>query len=162
MSIYMIEQRYLDLVRRAEEYAESHDGEISDIIADELTNADADIENALINTALIVKELQRDNSTIDAEIERLKELRKNNEIKIEKLSMLFGKYEFEHKSPTVSVKRSTSKYVDIDESALDDTWYTTKIKTTKQPDKLRIRDALKAGIEIKGAEHKTRIKWNVK
>lgn len=101
----------------------------------------------------IIAERENDDLALATEIERLTEKRKRNRKRIDGLKqylMFCIADKWQNKRYTVKVRTSTS--VDADVDAIPDEYKRTS--TTVAPDKKKIADALKAGLEIHGASLK--------
>jgi len=151
-SLYNIKSDFFELFKKIEEC----DGEITPEINQALIINEQELKEKAINYAYFIKKLDNDNSIIDAEIERLKEIKARNEAKIESLDNAIVKamklYAIDKvESPTLKLSLRESEAVNVlDESKLSDNFFTTKI--TKTVSKKAIKEALNSGAEIEGAE----------
>lgn len=114
------------------------------------------------NIALWVKELKADAAAIKAEEQALKARRESKEKKAESLTKYLSEAlsgeRFE--TPKTAITFRHSKKVEItDFTALDDDFLRYSEPT---PDKKKIGEALKAGIEVKGAQLVDNISMTVK
>lgn len=152
MTIFKIEKQYLDIF----EELNATEGEITPEIAEKLNIAESDLKEKTVNYAYYIKKLEADNKIIDEEISRLREMKARNQKKSEALDkaivramMLFSLDKVETPTLKLSLRESESVNV-LDESKLSDNFFTTKI--TKTVSKTALKDALKTGAEISGAE----------
>jgi NDP-sugar pyrophosphorylase family protein len=104
----------------------------------------------------LIKEFEYDIDTIDSEIARLEALKTSRKNALDRLkTTLKGAMELygilELKSPTLKVNFRKSESVIIqDMSQLDSRFI--RVKTTKEPDKTAIKQAIKEGQSVQGAE----------
>lgn len=152
MTLYKIEQQYLAIL----EELNATEGEITPEIAEKLSINEAELKNKAVNYALYIKKLKADEKVISEEISRLQELKARNSKKIDSLEsaivcamVMFGVDKVETATLKLSLRKSESVNVS-DESKLSDNFFTTK--TTRTVSKTALKDALKSGAEINGAE----------
>tara|TARA_R110000868_G_scaffold88938_1_gene247803 strand:+ start:719 stop:1210 length:492 start_codon:yes stop_codon:yes gene_type:complete len=161
-NIFQIKEHYIDILRVIYEA----EGEITPEIENELNITESEFQEKAINYAYIIKKLETDNLVIEAEIKRLKVIKDKNAAIIEKLEgrvvdamKLFGADKVE--SPLVKLSLRKSESVNIsDESRLSDNFFTTKI--TKTVSKTALKDAIKSGADISGAELVTNFNLQIK
>src|SRR5574343_1165800 len=109
-----------------------------------------------IQYGYVIKSIESECEIIDAEIKRLTQLKKVRENAVERLKMtLKGAMEcfgvLELKTPTIKVNFRKSESVEItDFDALPKEYIT--VKTTEMPNKTEIKQAIKEGKVITGAE----------
>jgi len=151
MSIYKIQEKYLEIFKKIEEA----EGEITSEIEAELAITEQDLKDKALNYAQYIKSLEAENSEIDLEIKRLQQLKIKNSTKLDRLENIitvamitFGVEKVESPTLKLSIRKSESVNVE-DESKLSDNFFTTK--TTRTVSKTALKDALKSGAEIKGA-----------
>lgn len=119
-----------------------------------------------INYGYVIKNIESEVDIIDAEIKRLTQLKKVRENAVERLKMtLQGAMEcfgvLELKTPTLKVSFRKSESVLItDISELESRFI--RVKTTKEPDKTSIKEAIKNGESVLGAELVTKNNIQVK
>lgn len=150
MNIYQIEQEYLVLSNDIIEAG----GEITPELETALAINKEQLQNKGINYGFVIKSLENDISTIEEEIKRLNALKssrtKTTELlksTIKQAMQLYGIEEL--KTPTLKINFRKSESVEVDESILDDTYFS--YKTTKAPNKNKIKDDIKSGAEVVGA-----------
>ena len=152
MSLFRIKEEYLLILEELNET----DGEITSEISDKLKINESDLKDKAINYAFYIKKLESDNKIVSDEISRLQEIKARNIKKIDSLEssitaamIMFGIDKVE--SPTLKLSLRKSEQVNIsDESKLSDNFFTTK--TTRAVSKSAIKDAIKSGADIVGAE----------
>lgn len=152
MSLFKIKEEYLSILEELNET----DGEITSEIADKLQISELELKDKAINYAFYIKKLESDNKVVGEEVSRLQEIKARNIKKIDSLEksitaamIMFGIDKVE--SPTLKLSLRKSEQVNIsDESKLSDNFFTTKI--TKTVSKTALKDALKSGVDIIGAE----------
>ncbi len=151
ISIYQIEHEYLTLV----EDIINSGGEITPEQEMQLALTKDQLENKGRSYGYVVKQLESDCDQIDAEISRLQALKKSRNKTIDKLketlTNAMNLFEVtEIKTPTLKINFRKSETVEVESLIIDEKWCTSK--TTIMPDKTRIKEALKNGEVILGAE----------
>ena len=154
-SLYDINQAWLSLLDEVREYASEHDGEISNELsirldAMEMTR-DVKIENCL-------RYYKNENATaemLDKEIEALHKRAKthtNNAAWCKQYlaAIVNPKEKLEYAIGKISWRESTSANI-LDATKLP-TEYQRVIPERREPDKIAIKEALKKGVEVPGAE----------
>lgn len=151
LSLYEIEKSQLELVEQLVE----NGGELTPEIEQALQmNAD-NLTTKGVNYGFIIKQLDAETNIINAEIDRLQDLKKSRTKVIEKLKnnlsvamQVFGVDKIE--SPVLKISFRASESVEIDDlDSIPAKFMVTK--TTIQPDKPTIKAAIKAGELIIGA-----------
>lgn len=152
MTLFKIKKQYLSILEELNET----EGEITPEIAEKLAINEGDLKDKAVNYALYIKKLEADNKTISEEVSRLQELKARNSKKIDSLDnaivnamVMFGFDKVEVATLKLSLRKSESVNV-LDETKLSDNFFTTKI--TKTVSKTVLKDALKSGANIQGAE----------
>ncbi len=111
----------------------------------------------LEGVALYIKELGAEVEAIKAEAQRLTERRRKKEQQADRLKVWLGNAldgkKFETAKTCVSFRKTTSVNV-LDLDALPAEY--VAVKTELTPDKRKLKEALKNGVEIAGAELETR------
>lgn len=150
-NLFHIQQRYLDLLHLIDEA----EGEITPEIDQALTLSQTELQEAAINIGFVIKNMEYNEDVVAQEIERLTNLKhkitKGRELLKNRLSQsmqLFGIERID--SPTLKLSFRKSVAVEIsDEMEIPAAYFN---QPPPKPDKTRIKEALKAGQEITGAE----------
>jgi hypothetical protein len=148
-SLYNITAEALNLASALEE------GEITPELENSLIINQTELQDKAINYASVIRTVEIDVSAIDEELKRLQAIKKakNNVIDRMKESVdnAMGFYGIEKIStPTLNLSLRKSESIEIiNESQLADNYKSEKI--TYSPDKTRIKNAIKEGIEVDGA-----------
>lgn len=159
MNMYNISEKFKALWLKAEQYAEENDGEISEVLSDELTNAEADLQECIQNALLMAKEKTVLVAGIKAEIKRLQELTKKEELATSSLIKFSCDNGMQPvKTPEYTLKCTNSKFVNIT-GDIPAEYIRETVK--KEPDKAAIKKAIQAGKEVDGAELSERESWKV-
>ena len=131
------------------------EGELTPDLENELVINQNELQIKAENYGYVIKSLEGDVSIIDDEIKRLKALKEAKMNAIERMKeavvnafQIYGITEV--KSPTLklSLRRSESVEV-INQDQLPECF--VKAKTTYNPDKVAIKDAIKSGLTVEGA-----------
>jgi hypothetical protein len=149
-SLYNISQEYFEIADQL------IDGEATPELEMALVITQGELETKGACYGIIVKEMEADCDVIDAEIKRLTALKKARTNAIDRLKsnlseamQLFGILEI--KTPLLKINFRKSEAVEItDAESLPPAYLRTK--TVTEPDKTAIKDAIKAGAEIPGAQ----------
>jgi len=155
LKLYEIQQEY---IRLAEQLIDAG-GEATDELSEALAINQQNLETKGTNYGFIVKQMESEVDIIDSEISRLTALKKSRSKSIDRLketlSMAMELYGIkEIKTPVLTINFRKSESVEIiNESQLPKIYMVEK--TTTQPDKAMIKEALKSGAEIEGAILKT-------
>lgn len=156
-SLYEINKNIDELLnsdyQAEEEIVNNETGEI-DSFENILDQLEIDFKDKIDNVACFIKNLESDIDALKAEEKNLAERRKVKENKAERLRKYLaenlqnaGYQKFE--SPRCMLSFRKSKQVSIEQGAVLPEQYIT-VKTTEQPDKKAIMDALKSGEIIDG------------
>ena len=159
-TLYQIEQTYINIVEQL------MNDECTPQLEEALQIAEHDLQTKGIAYANVIKQMDSECDIIDAEIERLTKLKKARQNAIEKLKerikqamILFGKDEI--KTPIIKLSFRKSEAVIVhDLNALPQMFKT--IKVTEQPDKAKIKEAIKAGEDVIGCEIITNLNLQIK
>lgn len=161
-NIFNIKKEYLTLIQEVID----NDGEFTPELLEKVKINEQELQEKAVNYAYVVKKFEYDNKVIDEEINRLKELKESNKRKIDKLkeivleSMRLCEIDkIEGQTLKLSFRKSEAVNI-IDESKISDNLMTTKI--TKTPNKTAIKEAIKEGADIKGAELVVNINLQIK
>lgn len=149
-NIYQIQQEYLSITNQLIESG----GELSPEIEQALAINKAEIENKARNYGYVVKSLENDVDAIDEEIKRLQALKtaRNKTIDILKDTVknamqLYGIEEIKTSTLKLSFRKSES--VEVNQDIISESYCNQKVVLT--PDKARIKEAIKNGVCVTGA-----------
>ncbi len=149
-NIYQIQQEYLSITDQLIESG----GELSPEIEQALAINKAEIENKARNYGYVVKSLENDVDAIDEEIKRLNALKlaRNKTIDVLKTTVkdamqLYGIEEIKTSTLKLSFRKSES--VEVNQDIISESYCNQKIVLT--PDKARIKEAIKNGVCVTGA-----------
>lgn len=152
MNLYEIKRAYEDAVTNAMCYAEENNGELSEEIEKELTKLELDMSEKIENTALYIKNLSALSESIKEEESKLNKRRKTLEKRAENLKHWLlsnmGTDRFTTAKVDISVRVNESIDVYVPVENLPSLYQ--RVKTTVEPDKLAIKNALKNGIVVDG------------
>ena len=140
-SLYEIDQEIMSCI-------DLETGEIVDL--DKLSELQMQREEKLEGVALWIKNLKADAAAYKAEKDTFAEREKAAKDKAEKLSQWLTEALNGERMTTsrVAVSFRKSEAVEVDEEYVPKKWFTKKI--TFAPDKIRIKEAIKSGLKIKG------------
>lgn len=150
LSIYQIEHEYIILTEQIIE----NGGEITPENEQQLAINRDQLEAKGRSYGYVIKSLESDIDTIDAEIKRLSALKQSRNKTIDRLKEVVKNamemYDItEIKTPTLKINFRKSESVEVDELIINKKW--CNIKQTITPDKTKIKEALKQGEVIEGA-----------
>jgi len=151
-NIYNITTEFLQLEAQLIE----NGGELTPELEQSLIINKDELQHKSIQYGYVIKSLSDNVDAIDAEIKRLQGIKKVNENAIDRLKdtlssamQLFGIPEL--KTPTLKINfRKSEQVVVNDVNALPSDYKT--IKVTEQPDKIKIKQAIKDGEDVIGCE----------
>ena len=150
MNLYNIQKEYLQL---AEQLAE---GEVTEELEQQLAINQEQLQHKGANYAYVIKQLEDDNLLLDKEIKRLTALKKSRTNAISRMKeaikgamMMYDITEI--KTPTIKISFRKSEAVEIEDERLINPDY-LNVVTTSTPDKVKIKEALKEGKEVIGAQ----------
>jgi hypothetical protein len=130
-------------------------GELTPELEQALAIAEHELEVKSVNYSFVIKDINDEISIINAEIDRLKDLKKVRENALERLKnnisnamQLFQVDEI--KTPLIKINFRKSESVEIDNMALLDAKFLNE-KITITPDKMAIKEAIKNGEDVNGA-----------
>jgi hypothetical protein len=153
LSIYNIEQEFLSLSNEIIEAG----GEITPELETALAINKEQLQNKGINYGYVIKSLESDITSIDEEIKRLQALKQSRtkttdllKNTIKEAMILYGIEEL--KTPTLKINFRKSESVEVESDIIDDEFCT--FKTTRTPDKAKIKEAIKNGEAVIGASLK--------
>ena len=169
MTLYEIDERIRKVLEQGfNGTVDEETGEvIEDIGAAELEELQMTRSEKLEAIALYIKSLDSLASDIKAEEAALKKRREKREAKAERLreyitSSMLAAGENDFESGKVQIKVKKSEAVIVDEEKLDKTYMKETVKVTTAPDKIAIRNAIKAGETVTGAYIEERKKVQIK
>jgi hypothetical protein len=150
ISIYQIEQNYNKLA----EQLIDNDGELTTELAEQLAITEEQLQNKSVAYSFVIKQMDADIDTIDAEIKRLQAAKKQREKASEYLKdrikhamELFSIEEI--KTPLVKINFRKSESVEVDDvNSLPMAYKTVKVVETA--DKASIKKAIKDGVFVPG------------
>jgi hypothetical protein len=161
-TIFQIEQSYNQLA----EQLIDNDGELTPELSEQLAITEEQLQNKSVAYSFVIKQMDADVDTIDAEIKRLQALKKQREKASEYLKErikhamdLFNIDEI--KTPLVKINFRKSETVEVnDVNALPSLYKVVKV--TEQADKAAIKAALKDGVEVTGCSIATHRNLQIK
>jgi hypothetical protein len=151
-NIYNITTEFLQLEAQLIE----NGGELTPELEQSLIINKDELQHKSIQYGYVIKSLSDNVDAIDAEIKRLQSIKKVNENAIDRLKdtlssamQLFGIPEL--KTPTLKINfRKSEQVVVHDVNSLPQIFKT--IKVSEQPDKIKIKEAIKSGEDVIGCE----------
>lgn len=154
-NIYSITQDCLTLYNRLIETADEETGEVDEVITKALAVKREEFEEKAVNTAVVVRMLKAKSAEAAAEIERITAIKKQIDNATERLTnglsnacLQLGFEKIESVKGKISFKNSDKTIIDSAEDIPKE--YLTE-KTTYTPDKTKIKAAILAGVDVKGA-----------
>jgi hypothetical protein len=162
LTIFQIEQSYNQL---AEELIDNG-GELTPELETALAITEEQLQNKSVAYSFVIKQMDADIETIDAEIKRLQAAKKQREKASEYLKErikhameLFSIDEI--KTPLVKINFRKSETVEVENvNALTSAYKVVKV--TEQADKAAIKAALKDGVEVTGCRIETHRNLQIK
>lgn len=143
-----------------------NEGELTEQLEQALQINQDQLQAKGISYGYVIKSIEAESDIIDAEIKRLTQLKKVRDNAAERLKTtlkqameMYGVLEL--KTPTLKISFRKSESVEIIDMDLLDEKYITK-KTTEMPNKTEIKEALKRGEVIEGAELRTNNNLQIK
>lgn len=152
MNIYQIQNEYQLLINSIIE----NDGEITPEQELALTINKDQLQSKSESYAYVIKQMDAECDIIDLEIKRLQQAKKVRENAVDRLkaTLFSAMYLFkvtEIKTPLIKINfRKSESVVVYDTNSLPQMFKT--IKVTETPDKAKIKDAIKSGETVIGAE----------
>jgi hypothetical protein len=130
-------------------------GELTPELEQALSIAEHELEVKSVNYSFVIKDINDEISIINAEIDRLKDLKKVRENALERLKNNISKamqlfQVDEIKTPLIKINFRKSESVEVDNLALLDAKFLNE-KVTITPDKMAIKEAIKNGEDVNGA-----------
>ena len=130
-------------------------GELTPELEQALAISEHELEVKSVNYSFVIKDINDEISIINAEIDRLKDLKKVRENALERLKnnisnamQLFQVDEI--KTPLIKINFRKSEAVEVDNMALLDAKFLNE-KVTITADKMAIKEAIKNGEDVNGA-----------
>jgi hypothetical protein len=162
ISIYQIEQSYNQL---AEELIENG-GELTPSLEEALAITEEQLQNKSVAYSFVIKQMDADIDTIDAEIKRLqaakKQREKATEYLKERIKHAMELFQIEEiKTPLVKINFRKSETVEVDDVNSLPMAYKT-VKVTEQADKAAIKAAIKDGVEVTNCRIETHRNLQIK
>ena len=151
-SLYEIDAELKDVLDEAEAQAVENGGEISLILGMLLDDLHQEREQKIGNICRLYKSLLAESEMVESEYKALKERASATQNKADSLKSYLAKFvqigeNYSDSTSKISWRKSSS--VDVfDPGLLTDEF--TKVKI--EPDKTKIKEAIKAGVEIAGAK----------
>ena len=162
MNIYQLTTEYKQL----ESILIENEGELTPELEQALQINQDQLQAKGISYGYVIKSIEAESDIIDAEIKRLTQLKKVRDNAVERLKTtlkqameMYGVLEL--KTPTLKISFRKSESVEIIDMDLLDEKYITK-KTTEMANKTEIKEALKRGEVIEGAELRTNNNLQIK
>lgn len=152
MNIYQIQNEYQLLINQLIE----NEGELTPELETALQINKEQLESKSVDYCYVIKQFDAECEIIDNEIKRLQQAKKVRENTIERLKQTLSNamrsFEVnEIKTPLVKLSfRKSESVIVYDTNSLPQMFKT--IKVTETPDKTKIKDAIKAGETVVGAE----------
>lgn len=150
-SLYNIQSEYLQLA----EVLTSD--ELTEDLEQRLKINESEMQEKSINYGFVIKHIESDIDIIDAEIDRLNKLKEVRSNAVERLKtslktamQLYGVTEI--KSPTLKINFRKSESVLITDANLIPDELKRVVPEKKEPDKAKIKDVIKSGESVLGAE----------
>lgn len=150
LTIYQIEQSYNQLA----EQLIDNDGELTSELSEQLAITEEQLQNKSVAYSFVIKQMDADIDTIDAEIKRLqaakKQREKASEYLKERIKHAMELFSIEEiKTPLVKINFRKSETVEVDNVNWLDGKYKT-IKVTETADKRKLKQAIEDGVVIDG------------
>jgi hypothetical protein len=161
-TIFQIEQNYNQL---AEELIENG-GELTPSLEEALAITEEQLQNKSVAYSFVIKQMDADVDTIDAEIKRLQALKKQrekaSEYLKERIKHAMDTFQIDEiKTPLVKINFRKSETVEVDDVNQLPSLYKV-VKVTEQADKAAIKAALKDGFEVTGCRIETHRNLQIK
>lgn len=162
MNLYQLTTEYKQL----ESILIENEGELTPDLEQALQINQDQLQAKGISYGYVIKSIEAESDIIDTEIKRLTQLKKVRDNAVERLKTtlkqameMYGVLEL--KTPTLKISFRKSESVEIIDMDLLDKKYIT-VKTTEMPNKTEIKEALKRGEVIEGAELRTNNNLQIK
>jgi uncharacterized protein YigA (DUF484 family) len=159
-TLYQIKNEYFELM----EQIEAQGGEITDEISEALTINETHLKEKSLAYMDFIGSLEAKNQRIDTEVKRLQQMKRANDKIVERMKMAlatavieFGDFE----SGLHSFTTRKSESIEVEDVSLLPQEY-VKIKVEQMADKVKIKEAMKQGIEVTGARVVTKQNLSIK
>ena len=162
LTIYQIEQSYNQL---AEELIDNG-GELTPLLEEQLAITEEQLQNKSVAYSFVIKQMDADIDTIDAEIKRLQALKKQREkasdyLK-ERIKHAMDTFSIDEiKTPLVKINFRKSESVEVDDVNQLPAAFKV-VKVTEQADKAAIKAAIKDGVDVTGCRIETHRNLQIK
>jgi hypothetical protein len=162
ISIYQIEQSYNQLA----EQLIDNDGELTPELSEQLAITEEQLQNKSVAYSFVIKQMDADIDTIDAEIKRLQAAKKQREKASDclkdRIKHAMDTFQIEEiKTPLVKINFRKSESVEVEDVNSLPAAYKV-VKVTEQADKAAIKAALKDGVDIIGCSIATHRNLQIK
>lgn len=154
-NLYLLAQEYKDLENALLDSSDEETGEVDIDIFSAVEKAQGTFEEKAIAVATVFRNLGTYSGNIDAEIKRLKAIKKRVDRQQERVEdyltqacEMTGTESIQGIYANISFRKSEQTVID-DESVLPEEYVIEKV--TYSPDKEKIKAAIKAGQEVQGA-----------
>lgn len=161
-SIFNIQKEYFELLTQLEEC----DGELTPELEQALVVSQHELEEKAVGYSHVIRKVDSDIDVIAAEIKRLQALKKAKETTVDRLKsavenamVMFGVQKVEAATTVLSLRKSESTEI-TNEAALPKEYLTEKITYT--PNKNAIKEAIREGKEVSGANLVTKYNLQIK
>ena len=162
LSIFNIEQNYNKLA----EQLIDNDGELTSELSEQLAITEEQLQNKSVAYSFVIKQMDADVDTIDAEIKRLQGLKKQrekaSEYLKERIKHAMDTFQIDEiKTPLVKINFRKSESVEVDDVNQLPAAFKV-VKVTEQADKAAIKAAIKDGVDIAGCRIETHRNLQIK
>lgn len=158
-NIYLISDEYRDLLDEIWQ----NEGEITPELEERMAINESEMKTKSVNYGFYIKNLEGQNEVIKSEIDRLTELKRRNELNIDRLKgivantlLTFNVERIDDPLLKLSLRKSQSIRI-IDETRIPSDFF--KEKVTRTVDKTAIKEAINKDQVVSGAE--LEIKYNL-
>ena len=163
MQLYRIQQEHLNILAQIEEA----DGEIAPHVEQSLGFTLDAFERTAVSVGYIAQHFGSDINEIDLEIKRLQSLKaaavKKQDFFETMLSRAMQQFDVEKiDTPTMKISLRKSEAVEIEDESLLPNTVKEEVPATFKISKTKIKEAIKAGIEVPGASLVTRKNLQIK
>lgn len=164
MKLYEINEMLKDAFDEIDKYAEEHEGVLDHSYIELLDLINLAKDEKLLNVAKYVKGIEAEADAFDIEIEKLKKRKtalNNKADSLRNYILMNADKGKKIEDPTTIISWRKSEFVNVlDEKLLPEDFIKTKIE--KSPDKILIKEALKSGLTVPGAEIKENMNLQIK
>ena len=149
-SLFLIEKEFNDIAQQLID----NGGELTPELETSLTFNRNEFENKAQNYGMVIRSIDAEVNAIETEIKRLTELKKAREKSQDKLKERIAEAMINfgiEKIDSTFIKLSFRKSESVEVSDAVDKEYLIE-KITHSPDKIKIKDAIKSGVDVVGAK----------